>query len=192
MLVLSPLTVMSKSANSCGTSHMMASSRATDLAHPIYLSPACQPSQRCHAAQRLATTIPIPQDDEASTQMSGLILSQMVREWEPQGTDRTNFHQQMESTMEAGTCLHEKLLGNLAMNAERGGRVEQPSLYINVTCCNKPWRERQSHWDTVDEDDDKKELTLISSFNRFLSRSETVQRSRSHNKLRYLIIDTKY
>jgi len=97
----------------------------------------------------------------------------------------------MESTMEAGTCLCEKLLGNLAVNMERGGRVEWPPLYINVTCCNEPWRERQSCRDTVDEDDDK-ESTLISSFNCFLSRRKTMWRSRYHKKQRYLTVDAKY
>jgi len=72
--VLSPLTVTSQFTNSDWTSNKMASSNAIDSAHQISLSPCFHPSQRHQAAHQLLTTRLIPQEDEASTQMSGLTL----------------------------------------------------------------------------------------------------------------------
>jgi len=124
--VLSPLTMMSQSEKPCPTSQRTANSRATDSAQPMSLSLQSQPGRRRQAAQRSPTTIPTPQDEDASTHISGSTAWRSTSEWEPPGVDRIDFHQRAHSNTEC-RGWRAKSFRNFKMKDESGGRVERPS-----------------------------------------------------------------
>ena len=137
-LVLPPLTMTSKSEKSDWKNHKMPSSNVTNSAHAISLLPCFHPSQRRQAAHWLPTTRLMPQEDEASTQMSGSTLWHGEREQEPPGVERTGYHQQRDSITIAGTWHWEKSFGNFDANEDKGGRADHP-------LCRQRWHVVKSH-----------------------------------------------
>jgi len=122
--ILLPLTIISQSENLFLTSQRMANLRATDLAQLISLSSWSQPRRRCHADQYSFTTKPMPQDEDALTQMSGSVVQQGTREQEPPRVDNIDFHHLALSKMEHRAWWREKSLQNFEINEESGGRVD--------------------------------------------------------------------
>ena len=80
-------------------------------------------------------TKPIPQDEDALTQMSRSVAQQGTREREPPGVDSAAFHHRMHSNIVFGAWWRENLQ-NLEIKEESGGRVEKPSRKMKVVCCN--------------------------------------------------------
>jgi len=119
----------------------MANLRATDLAQLISLSSWSQPRRRHHTDQYSFTTKLIPQDEDVLTQTPGSMAQWGTREQEPPGVDNTDFHHLVLSKTEHRAWRRNKSLKNLEINKESGGRIDQPSLNMKVTCFSEPWRE---------------------------------------------------
>ena len=90
---LSLRMITSASWKFSATSQATANSSATPSAHPISRSLLSQPRMRRHAAHCDLTTKPIPQDDEASTQMSGSRQGSGISDLETFGRARIWCHQ---------------------------------------------------------------------------------------------------
>ena len=90
---LSLRTITSASWKFSVTSQATANSSTTPSAHPISRSPLSQLWMRCQAAHCDLMTKPIPQDDKASTQMSGSRQGNGISDLETFGQARIWCHQ---------------------------------------------------------------------------------------------------